>query len=288
MKPGALVTGASRGIGAAIAEKLAEAGHEIFLNFRSGQEAAAAVKARIEAGGGSARLVPFDVADGEAADEAIEGLLEAAVPIGVVVNNAAVHDDAAFPSMEREAWEIVTRTTLDGFYNVTRRLVMPMVSRRWGRIINVTSVAGIMGNRGQANYAAAKCGVVGLTNVLRLEGAKYNIKTNVLAPIAATRMTEDIMPPEMFEKLKPEMVTPVVLYMVSEQCEDSGVIVNAGAGYFSRSAMLTGPGAILSDGKEIPTPEAIQENWGKVSSVENPKLIDQVNALFGEFGSLLT
>jgi len=223
MRPCALVTGASRGIGAAIAEMLAEAGHEVFLNYRSGHQAAEAVKARIEAAGGSASLLPFDVADAEAADEAIKGLLEEAMPIGVVVNNAAVHDDAPFPSMEREAWEVVTRTALDGFYNVTRQLVMPMVSRRWGRIINVTSVAGIMGNRGQANYAAAKAGLIGATKTLAREVAKRGVTVNAVAPgLIDTDMMEGVQLEEALKLVpmrrlgQPSEVASLVAFLASD------------------------------------------------------------------------
>jgi len=228
MKPSALVTGASRGIGAAIAERLAEAGHEVILNYRSGHQAAEAVKARIEAVGGRARLLPFDVADAKAADEAIEGLLQATVPIGVIVNNAAVHDDAPFPSMEREAWESVTRTTLDGFYNVTRRLIMPMVARRWGRIINVASVAGIMGNRGQANYAAAKAGLVGATKTLAREVAKRGVTVNAVAPgLIDTDMMEGVQLEEALKLVpmrrmgQPSEVAKLVAFLASD---DAGYI----------------------------------------------------------------
>ncbi len=109
----------------------------------------------------------------------------------------------------------------------------------------------------------------------------------MLAPVAASRLTEDVLPPQFFEKLKPDFVTPMVLYMSSEQCQDSGTIINAALGYFSRTAMVTGPGAKLSDGTKIPTPEEIMENWGKISSLENPKYFNQLNDMFGEFGSLL-
>jgi 3-oxoacyl-[acyl-carrier protein] reductase len=228
MKPWALVTGASRGIGAAVAEELAEAGHEILLNYRSGHQAAEVVKARIEAGGGRARLIPFDVADAQAADEAIERLLDEDVPIGVVVNNAAIHDDAAFPSMGRDAWESVTRTTLDGFYNVTRQLVMPMVSRRWGRIINVTSVAGIIGNRGQANYAAGKAGLIGATKTLAREVAKRGVTVNAIAPglietdmMADVRLEEALKLVPMRRMGQPSEVAKLVAFLASD---DAGYI----------------------------------------------------------------
>jgi 3-oxoacyl-[acyl-carrier protein] reductase len=182
MKPRALVTGASRGIGAAIAASLASAGHPVIINYQRNEEAARSVQARIEAAGGTATLAPFDVADPEATARAIDDLLKDKNPIGVLVNNAGVARDAPFPAMGRAAWEAVTRTTLDGFYNVTQPLVMPMVRARWGRIVNVSSVSGVIGNRGQVNYSAAKAGLIGATRSLAQELAKRNVTVNAVAP----------------------------------------------------------------------------------------------------------
>jgi 3-oxoacyl-[acyl-carrier protein] reductase len=183
VKPRALVTGGSRGIGAAISLALAKAGHPIVLNFRSNREAAEQVKARIEEAGGSCELLQFDVADAEAAGKAIEALAaDEERPIGVLVNNAGIARDNTFPMMKREEWDAVIRTTLDGFYNVTRPLVMPMVRRRWGRIINIASVSGISGNRGQVNYSAAKAGIIGATRALAQEVARRNVTVNAVAP----------------------------------------------------------------------------------------------------------
>jgi 3-oxoacyl-[acyl-carrier protein] reductase len=182
VKPRALVTGASRGIGAAIAEALAAAGHPIILNFVRDHEAANAVKARIEAAGGVVTLARFDVSNADEAERAIKGLLEDPSPIGVLVNNAGVVHDAPFPALGRGAWESVTRTTLDGFFNVTQPLVMPMVRARWGRIVNVSSVSGVVGSRGQVNYSAAKAGLIGATRSLAQELAKRNVTVNAIAP----------------------------------------------------------------------------------------------------------
>jgi 3-oxoacyl-[acyl-carrier protein] reductase len=178
----ALVTGASRGIGAAIAEQLAAAGHALILNYRSNHAAAEAVAERILAAGGVAELAPFDVADAEASAAAIEALLASDKAIAVLVNNAGVTADAPFPALEREAWDTVLRPTLDGFYNVTRPLVMPMVRRRHGRIINISSVSGLIGNRGQVNYSAAKAGLIGATKALARELGKRKITVNAVAP----------------------------------------------------------------------------------------------------------
>ncbi len=178
----ALVTGGSRGIGEAVALRLASVGHPVIVNYRANDAAAERVKASIEAGGGSASLTKFDVADADAVSAAIEPLLRNAPPIGIIVNNAGVAEDALFPVLERESWQRVTRTTLDGFFNVTQPFVMPMVSRRWGRIINISSISGLVGNRGQVNYSAAKAGLIGATRSLASELARRNITVNAVAP----------------------------------------------------------------------------------------------------------
>ena len=183
MKPRALVTGGSRGIGAAIATALARAGHPVTLNYLSNDAAAIATQVAIREAGGTCELARFDVADALQASAALERLLaDEARPIGIVVNNAGIARDAAFPALEPADWERVTRTTLDGFFNVTRPLVMPMVRRRWGRIINISSVSGLIGNRGQVNYAAAKAGLIGATRALALEVAHRGITVNAIAP----------------------------------------------------------------------------------------------------------
>lgn len=192
MKPWALVTGASRGIGAAIAEALAAAGHPVLANYRSDERAAAELKDRIESAGGRVELARFDVADGQATKAHLDRLLDEDRPIGVVVNNAGISRDGPFPTIEPEAWTSVTRTTLDGFYHVTRPLVMPMVRRRWGRIINISSVSGLIGNRGQVNYSAAKAGLIGATKSLAQEVAKRGVTVNAIAPgLIETDMLKD-------------------------------------------------------------------------------------------------
>lgn len=179
----ALVTGASRGIGAAVARRLAADGYSVVINYRSHDEAARSVLDQIAADGGEATAVAFDVADREATRAAIEQLLRSDErPISILVNNAGVVRDNAFPAMTWDDWETVTRTTLDGFYNVTGPLVMPMVRQKYGRIINVSSISGLRGNRGQVNYSAAKAGLIGATKSLALELAKRRITVNAVAP----------------------------------------------------------------------------------------------------------
>jgi 3-oxoacyl-[acyl-carrier protein] reductase len=182
-KPRALITGASRGIGRAIAEALARDGFPVIINYVRGEDAARETKEAIESAGGSATLSPFDVTDGDATLAAIEKLkADDARPIGVIVNNAGLAIDAPFPAMDRAMWTKVTRTTLDGFFHVTQPLIMDLARRRWGRVINITSVSGVIGNRGQVNYSAAKAGLIGATKALAQEMAKRNVTVNAIAP----------------------------------------------------------------------------------------------------------
>ncbi len=219
----ALVTGASRGIGAAIAKRLAAAGHPVIVNYRSDEAGAAQVVAAIEAAGGEARAARFDVADGEATGKAIAELLQDPRPIAVLVNNAGVTADAAFPAMTEEQWHKVLRTSLDGFFHVTHPLVMPMVQKKWGRIVNLSSISALRGNRGQANYAAAKAGILGATYTLAIELAKRNITVNAVAPgLIETEMIAGV-PEFVFDQIpmrrvgKPEEVAALVAFLASEE-----------------------------------------------------------------------
>lgn len=220
----ALVTGGSGAIGAAICHQLAQDGLHVIVHAHSHLERAQAVAAAIIANGGSAEPIAFDVGDAAAAQQAIEQLVEPA-PIQVLVNNAGIHDDAPLAGMTLAQWQRVVNVSLNGFYHVTQPLLLPMIRTRWGRIVNISSVAGIMGNRGQANYAAAKAGLIGATKALALEVASRGILVNAVAPgIIASAMTEDTFPPELIRSLvpmqragTPEEVAHLVSFLVSEK-----------------------------------------------------------------------
>ncbi len=224
MKPRALVTGASRGIGAAVAQELAARGYPVVLNYRNAHEAAQDVKTRIEEVGGEAELAPFDVADAEATGAAIERLLADERPIGVLINNAGVARDAPFPAMKPDDWSQVIRTSLDGFYNVTRPLVMPMVrGKKGGRIVTISSVSALLGNRGQTNYSAAKAGLIGATRSLARELAKRRITVNAVAPgLIETDMLANVPVDEALKLVpmrrvgRPDEVAKLVAFLVSD------------------------------------------------------------------------
>jgi NAD(P)-dependent dehydrogenase (short-subunit alcohol dehydrogenase family) len=279
-----IITGAGGGLGRDYAIELAKRGAKVVVNDLGGsrdgvgssKSAADHVVEEIKALGGEAVSNYDNVATPEGGENIVRTAMDAFGKVDILINNAGIVLDSSFAKMDEKKWDAVIAVHLKGTYCMTRPAFIHMVNQGYGRIVMTTSGSGLFGNFGQSNYASAKMGVVGLANVLKLEGAKHNVKTNVIVPVAGTRLTEDIVPPEIFKRMRLEFVTPAVLYMCSEQCQDSGVIINAGFGYFSRSAIMTGEGAFLSDGNKIPTPEEVMENWSKVKSLENPVFFNQL------------
>ncbi|MDH5396470.1 MAG: 3-oxoacyl-ACP reductase FabG, partial [Gammaproteobacteria bacterium] len=188
----ALVTGGSGDIGQAICLELAKANLHIIVHANQNITNASLVVEKIIAAGGSAEAISFNVCDQAATQHALETLLQSG-PVQVLVNNAGIHQDAIMAGMKTEQWQDVIDVNLNGFFNVTQPLLLPMMQTRWGRIINMSSIAGVMGNRGQANYAAAKAGIIGATKSLALEVASRGITVNAVAPgIIAGSMTEAV------------------------------------------------------------------------------------------------
>jgi 3-oxoacyl-[acyl-carrier protein] reductase len=220
----ALVTGGSGTIGAAIARALAVTGHYVYVHAHGHPERAQALAAEINSGHGMAEAVSFNVIDSAAARDAVEKLA-ANGAIQIIVNNAGIHDDAVLAGMQPEQWSRVIDVSLNGFFNVTQPLLLPMIRTRWGRIINISSVAAIIGNRGQANYAAAKAGLHGATRSLALELASRGITVNTVAPgIIASPATEDVFPQDAIDRLvpmkragRPEEVADLVTFLASER-----------------------------------------------------------------------
>ena len=234
----ALVTGGSGGIGAAICRRLAADGHHVIVHGNRSLDKAEAVVTAIRAAGGSAEAVAFDVTDRAATAAALETLL-AAGPIQILVNNAGIHADAVFPGMSGEQWDSVIAVSLNGFYNVTQPLTMPMLRTRWGRIISLSSVAALTGNRGQVNYSAAKGALHAASKSLALELASRGITVNAVAPgIIATDMIEGAFDAETIKQLvpmkragQPEEVADLVAFLASDSAAYiSGQVISINGG----------------------------------------------------------
>ena len=219
----ALVTGGSGGIGAAICRRLAADGHHVVVHARRNVDAAQALVREIAAAGASAEAIAFDVADRAAAAAVLATLLEDG-PIQILVNNAGIHADAVFPGMSGAQWDSVLDVSLNGFFNVTQPLTLPMLRTRWGRIINITSVAALAGNRGQVNYSAAKGALHAATKSLALELASRGVTVNAVAPgIIATGMSGGAFDEEAIRRLvpmqragRPEEVADLVAFLASD------------------------------------------------------------------------
>jgi 3-oxoacyl-[acyl-carrier protein] reductase len=220
----ALVTGGSGAIGGAICRKLAADGSHVYVHSWTATTQAEKLAADITSQGGSATPVAFDVTDADGTADALKAIL-ADGPIQVLVNNAGIHDDAVMPGMRRAQWSSVIDVSLNGFFNVTQPLLMPMIGTRWGRIVNVSSVSGLVGNRGQVNYAAAKSGLHGATKSLSLELASRGITVNAIAPgIIASAMTGKRFDDETIGRLvpmkragTPEEVAELAAFLASDQ-----------------------------------------------------------------------
>jgi NAD(P)-dependent dehydrogenase (short-subunit alcohol dehydrogenase family) len=268
----AIVTGAGGGLGRSHALLLASRGAKVVVNdlggTRSGEgagsEMADAVVREIQDAGGEAVANHDGVHTWEGGEAIIQSAIDAFGRVDVVVNNAGILRDTSFAKLEEAQLDLVVKVHLYGGFHVTRAAWPHLRDQGYGRVIMTTSGSGLYGNFGQSNYSAAKLGLVGLTRTLAIEGAKYGITANVIAPVAASRMTEDVIAPQLLERLEPHYVSPLVAFLASEACTDTGRIYSVGGGYMARVAILEGEGTTF-DG--VPTPDDVADRWEQVNAV---------------------
>lgn len=265
----AIVTGSGGGLGRQHALELARRGAKVVINDLGGavdgkggsSEAAEKVVAEIKAFGGEAIANGSSVTDDAGVQHMIDQTMEAFGRIDILVANAGILRDKSFSKMEIADFEAVLAVHVMGTMKPVKAAWEIMKAQNYGRIVVTTSSTGLYGNFGQSNYGAAKLGLVGFMNTMKLEGQKNNIRINAISPVAATRMTENLMPPEMLEKLRPEFVTPGVVYLVSEDAP-TGAILTAGAGVFALARIYETEGVYLGD-KGLDA-EHVRDSWAKI------------------------
>jgi NAD(P)-dependent dehydrogenase (short-subunit alcohol dehydrogenase family) len=269
-----VVTGAGGGLGREYALTLAREGASVVVNdlggsrdgTGAGHNMADEVVKEIKDAGGRAAANYDSVADPEGAENMIKTALDEFGAVHGVVSNAGILRDGTFHKMTSENWDAVLKVHLYGGYNVIRAAWPHFREQSYGRVVVATSTSGLFGNFGQTNYGAAKLGLVGLINTLALEGAKYNIKANAVAPIAATRMTEDILPKEVLEKLTPEYVAPVVAYLCTEECPDSASVFVVGGGKVQRVALFENQGINF---EKPPSVDDVASHWTEITDLSS-------------------
>jgi NAD(P)-dependent dehydrogenase (short-subunit alcohol dehydrogenase family) len=272
----AIVTGAGGGLGRRHALELARRGAKVVVNDLGGSvdgsggssAAADAVVAEIKAFGGEAIANGSSVTDDAGVANMVKQAMDAWGRIDILVANAGILRDKSFSKMEMSDFEAVMNVHVMGTVKPSKAVWEIMKAQNYGRILVTTSSTGLYGNFGQANYGAAKLALIGFMNTMKLEGQKNNIHVNAISPVAATRMTENLMPPEVLEKLKPEYVTPAVVYLVSEEAP-TGVILTAGAGAFAQARIYETEGVYLGEGGL--SVEEVRDNFARITDPAGQK-----------------
>jgi NAD(P)-dependent dehydrogenase (short-subunit alcohol dehydrogenase family) len=273
----AVVTGAGGGLGREYALDLAKRGAKVVVNDLGGardgsgrdRSAADRVVEEIIRAGGTAIANYDSVSTMAGGASIVDTAVSAYGRIDILVNNAGILRDRSFLKMTEEEWDQVIAVHLKGAFCVTQPALKIMKKNNYGRLVFTSSTSGLYGNFGQTNYGAAKLGLVGLMNSLKLEMMKYNIMVNTVAPNAYSRMTEDIFPADYKYKMRPKFNVPIVIYLCSEEITETGLIFTMNAGWFSRSSIVAGAGVCLGDTRRTITAEEIRERFDEIKSLEN-------------------
>jgi len=277
----ALITGAGGGLGRAHALLFAKYGANVVVNdlggkadgSGAGHSMADTVVEEIKKAGGKAVANYGSVSTKEGAEGMIKTALDAFGSIDIIVNNAGILRDKSFKNMTDEDWDLINAVHVKGAYLVTKAAWPHMLERKWGRVIMTASASGIYGNFGQSNYSCAKMGLIGFGQTLALEGEKHNIRTNIIAPVAVSRMTENLMPANVHELIKPEFVSPLVVYLCSDQCDVNGEYYEVGAGCFARLETLRAKGLAVKPGTADVSVELVAENWKKINDMTDAQIL---------------
>ena len=280
----AVVTGAGEGIGRDYALDLAKRGAGVVVNDigrdAEGKSTAQNVVEEIISAGGRAVASLDSVSTMAGGQKIMETALDHFGRVDILINNAGILRDRTFMKMTEQEWDEVIAVHLKGAFCVTQPAVKIMKDNQYGRIVFTASSSGLYGAFGQANYGAAKMGVIGLMNSLRLETAKYNIKVNAVAPNAATAMTRGVFPEEVIRRIKPGFNTPLVTFLCSEENTDSGMIFTMSAGWFARSAVVSGRGVCIGDTqREIPA-EEVRDEFDRIKSLTNALPFDSAGDIY--------
>ena len=274
----ALVTGAGRGVGRSIAMDLARHGAKVIINDLGGAldgqgddiSVAESVVREIEAAGGTAAANTGDVTSSDDAYGMVKQAIDTWGRLDIVVSNAGILRDRALHNLPEEDWAKVLAVHLNGGYNLLHHAWPAFRQQHYGRVVLTTSNSGFLGNFGQSNYGAAKAGLIGLMNVAKLEGEKYNVMVNCLNPGAATRMTVSVgsMTPEREAAMSPDLVAPAVTYLCSDSCTTSGMIITSGGGSFGRAAIVQNERVAIANA----TADDVEAHWNEITSLDNAEV----------------